>query len=88
MYSLHFLSLAFLCGLASREPRFNGVRILAAIFAVLAILVLGVSIYHIARFKPGISTITWFVFFALQLLVFGGLQLRRPAPATVGEVRI
>ncbi len=88
MYSLHFLSLAFLCVLALREPRFGGVRILASIFAVLAVFVLGVSIYHIARFKPGISTVVWFVFFALQLLVFGGLQLRRPAPATIRETRV
>ena len=75
LYSGFFLSLSVVSALAAREPRWEGVRVLAFIFAILAVLVLIISIVHIGRFKSDASTIIWFVFFGAEAVVFGGLLI-------------
>ena len=83
LYSGFAISLCIVSVMAVREPRWEGVRLLAFIFATLAVLVLIVSIVHIGRFKNDISTVIWFVFFAAEAIVFGGLLIshlvRRPS---------
>ncbi len=61
--------------MAVREPRWEGVRLLVFIFATLAVLVLIISLVHINRFKSDASTVVWFVFFAAEAIVFGGLLI-------------
>jgi hypothetical protein len=75
LYSGFFLSLSVVSAMAAREPRWEGVRVLAFIFATLAVLVLIISVVHIGRFKNDASTVVWFVFFAAEALVFGGLLI-------------
>ena len=83
LYSGFAISLCVVSAMAVREPRWEGVRLLAFIFATLAVLVLIVSIVHINRFKSDASTVVWFVFFAAEAIVFGGLLIshlvRRPS---------
>jgi hypothetical protein len=83
LYSGFAISLCVVSAMAVREPRWEGVRLLAFIFATLAVLVLIVSVVHISRFKSGASTLIWFVFFAAEAIVFGGLLInhlvRRPS---------
>jgi len=75
LYSGLFLSLSVVSALAAREPRWEGVRILVFIFAILAVLVLIISIVHIGRFKSDASIIIWFVFFGAEAVIFGGLLI-------------
>ena len=75
LYSGFFLSLSVVSVMAAREPRWEGVRVLAFIFATMAVLVLIVSVVHIDRFKSDASTVVWFVFFAAEAVVFGGLLI-------------
>ncbi len=69
------ISLSVVSALAVRESRWEGVRVLAFIFATLAVLALIVSVVHIGRFKSDASTGVWFVFFAAEAVVFGGLLI-------------
>lgn len=75
LYSGFFLSLLVVSAMATREPRWEGVRVIAFIFATLAVLVLIVSVVHIDRFKSNASTVVWFVFFVAEVVVFGGLLI-------------
>jgi hypothetical protein len=75
LYSGFFISLCVVSAMAVREPRWEGVRVLAFIFATLAVLVLIVSVVHIGRFKSEAATVVWFVFFAAEVAVFGGLLI-------------
>src|SRR6266568_7921776 len=75
LYSGFFISLCVVSAMAVREPRWEGVRLLVFIFATLAVLVLIISLVHIGRFKSDASTVVWFVFFAAEAIVFGGLLI-------------
>jgi hypothetical protein len=75
LYSGFFISLCVVSLMAVREPRWEGVRLLVFIFATLAVLVLIVSVVHFSRFKSDASTVVWFVFFAAEAIVFGGLLI-------------
>ncbi len=75
LYSGLFISLCVVSAMAVREPRWEGVRLLVFIFATLAVLVLIISLVHINRFKSDASTVVWFVFFAAEAIVFGGLLI-------------
>lgn len=83
LYSGFAISLCIVSAMAVREPRWEGMRLLAFIFATLAVLVLIVSVVHFSRFKSDASTIIWFVFFAAEAITFGGLLisnlLRKPS---------
>ncbi len=77
LYSGHFLTLAFVCALAAREARWEGVRIVAVTLVVLSLLVLVVSVIHLDRFKPNASTIVWFALFGAEAVGLGLLLWRR-----------
>lgn len=83
LYSGFAISLCVVSAMAVREPRWEGVRLLAFIFATLAVLVLIVSVVHFNRFKSDVSAVVWFVFFAAEAIVFAGLLIihliRRPS---------
>jgi hypothetical protein len=81
MYSIFFLTLAACAGLMTLEPDGTAAQPIALALALLAVLVLGVSLYHLDRFKPGAPTVVWFVLFAAEVVVLGGLLRRRRAPA-------
>ncbi len=82
LYSAFFITLAVAAVLAAREPGREAMPLPAVMIFALAVLVLAVSIFHLERFKPGISTFAWFALFGAQALIFGGLLIRqrmRPA---------
>jgi hypothetical protein len=73
LYSAFFLTLAVCSLLASREPAWDGVRWLALSIFLLAALVLLSSFLHLSRFRGGVATPLWFLFFFVELFSFGGL---------------
>jgi hypothetical protein len=87
LYSMFFISISFMSLLAAREPGWADVQFLVFMIGALALLVLVASVLHLDRFRPGLLTIVWFVFFALEALAFGGLyvrtSLRAPAKGVV-----
>jgi hypothetical protein len=86
VYSAWFITLAVACALAAREPDWDGARLVAVALLALAVLVVSVSLLHVARFKPGVPTLVWFGFFGAEALTFGWLLLRRGALASDKEV--
>jgi len=86
LYSAFFLTLAVASLLAAREPRWDGQRWLVFMIALLAVLVLAVSLLHLSRFRGGPGTVAWMVVFAVEAVVFGGLFLRRAVARTAPEV--
>jgi hypothetical protein len=87
LYSAFFITLAITSLLAARERSWTGVRWLVFMIALLALLVLGVSLLHMARFTGGGATVLWLLVLGAEALVCGGLFLRHtlrrrsPAPA-------
>lgn len=75
LYSAFFITLALGCVLAWRDARWSSARLLALSAFFLALMVLGVSLYHLDRFKPGLPTILWFGIFGLECLAFGVLLI-------------
>lgn len=75
LYSAFFLTLAIASVLAARESEFEATQLPIVMLVVLALLVLAVSLYHLERFKPGISTLLWFTLFGADALVFGGILI-------------
>jgi hypothetical protein len=76
LYSAFFLTLAVASVLAVREPSWDAVRWLALMIALLAVLVLVVSLVHLPRFTRPPATAAWLAVFAAEALVFGGLFVR------------
>jgi len=76
LYSAFFLTIAVTGLLAAREPRWDGVRWLAFMVALLGVLVLAVSLLHLPRFTRGAETVVWLAIFAAEAAVFGGLFVR------------
>lgn len=77
LYSAFFLTLAATSLLASREPSWDAVRWLVLMIALLAVLVIAVSLLHLPRFTKPPATAAWLVVFSAEALVFGGLFVRR-----------
>jgi hypothetical protein len=76
LYSAFFLTLALASVLAAREPGWDGVRWLVLMIALLAVLVVGVSLLHLPRFTKPPATAVWLALFGLEAVVFGGLFVR------------
>lgn len=76
LYSAFFITLAIASLLAIREPNWEGVRWLVLMSALLAVLVLGVSLMHLPRFTGVIGRTVWLGLFGTEALVFGGLFVR------------
>jgi len=86
LYSAFFLTLAVSSLLAMRELRWEGIRWLVFMLALLALLVLGVSLLHLSRFTNVTTTIIWFMLFGAEAIAFGSLLIRhlvRPSPKGV-----
>ena len=77
LYSAFFLTIGLTSLLAAREPRWLGVRWVALMTALLAVLVIGTSLLHLPRFREGVATTAWFTFFSLEAVLFGGLFVSR-----------
>jgi len=78
LYSAFFITLALASLLATREPGWDGVRWLVLMIALLAVLVVAVSLLHLPRFtKAPAATAVWLALFGAEALVFGGLFVRR-----------
>jgi len=73
LYSAFFLTLAVASLLAMRERSWAAVRWLVLMVALLAMLVLGVSLVHLARFTSGASTVVWMVVLVAEAIGCGGL---------------
>ena len=76
LYSAFFLTLALTSLLASRETGWDGVRWLVLMIALLAVLVIAVSLLHLPRFTRAPATAVWLALFGAEALVFGGLFVR------------
>jgi hypothetical protein len=77
LYSAFFITLALTSLLAIREPGWDGVRWLVLMIALLAVLVVAVSLLHLPRFTKAPATAVWLALFGAEALVFGGLFVRR-----------
>ena len=73
LYSAFFLTLAVASLLAMRERSWAAVRWLVLMVALLALMVLGVSLVHLARFTSGGTTVVWMVVLLAEALGWGGL---------------
>jgi hypothetical protein len=76
LYSAFFLTLAAASLLALRERSWDGVRWLALMIGMLAVLVIAISLVHLPRFTRPPATAVWLALFAVEALVFGGLFVR------------
>lgn len=76
LYSAFFLTLALTSLLATRESGWDGVRWLVLMIALLAVLVVAVSLMHLPRFTRAPATAVWLALFGAEALVFGGLFVR------------
>ncbi len=86
LYSAFFITLAVTSALAARERSWGAVRWVVFMIGSLAILVLGVSVLHLARFTRTGGTVIWMLVLAAEAVVCGGLflrhTLRRPSLVT------
>lgn len=85
LYGAFFIALALVAGLSSAEWRWEGVRTPAVMLMSLGIAVVLISLLHLDRFKSPLALFIWFVFFAAEALIFGGLLIiQRVRPAVEG----
>jgi hypothetical protein len=77
LYSAFFVALAVVALVSSREAQWRGVRWLVWMLGLLALCTLAVSLAHLPTFRPGVAEVVWFVAWAAQLVIFGGLFTRR-----------
>jgi hypothetical protein len=70
-----FLALAIVAGLSISEWRWEGVRAPVIMLMSLGIAVVLISLLHLDRFKSPLALLIWFVLFAAEALIFGGLLL-------------
>lgn len=79
------LALATLAGLSIGEWHWGGVRATVVMLMSLGIIVVLISLLHLDRFKSPLALLVWFVLFATEALIFGGLLLvRQVRPAMKG----
>lgn len=88
LYGAFFLALAVVTGLSIGEWRWEGVRAPAVMLMSLGIAVVLISLLHLDRFKSPLALLIWFVLFAAEALIFGGLLLvQQVRPIVKGVVR-
>ncbi len=78
VYSVFFLTFALGGVLAAREPSWTGVRVYVLANLGMLLLIIGVSIWHADRFKPGPVTWAWYAVCLAGAAAFGLALLRRP----------
>jgi hypothetical protein len=77
LYGAFFLALAFVTGLCIDEWRWEGVRTPVIMLMSLGIAVVLISLLHLDKFKSPPALLIWFVLFAAEALIFGGLLIAR-----------
>ena len=77
VYSVFFLTFAIGGWLAAREPGWGGVRIYVIANLGMLLLIVGISLWHGDRFKPGISAWVWYACCLASISAFGAALLRR-----------
>jgi len=78
VYSAFFLTFALGGVLAAREPDWAGGRVYVLANLGMLLLIVGVSIWHFDRFKPGPTTWAWYALCLAGVVGFGRALLRRP----------
>ena len=87
LYGAFFLGLALVAGLCIDEWRWEGVRTPVIMFMSLGITVVLISLLHLDRFKSPPALLVWFVLFAAEALIFGGLLIVKQGRPDVKEVQ-
>jgi len=87
LYGAFFLGLALVAGLCIDEWRWEGVRTPAVMLMSLGITVVLISLLHLDKFKSPLALFIWFVLFAAEALIFGGLLIVKQGRAVVKEVQ-
>jgi hypothetical protein len=87
LYGAFFLGLALMAGLCIDEWRWEGVRTPAVMLMSLGIAVVLISLLHLDKFKSPLALFIWFMFFAAEALIFGGLLVVKQGRAVVKEVQ-
>jgi len=77
VYSVFFLTFALGGVLAAREPSWAGVRVYVLANLGMLLLIIGVSLLHADRFKPGPVTWAWYVLCLAGMAGFGVALLWR-----------
>jgi len=77
LYGAFFLGLALMAGLSISEWRWEGVRVPVIMLMSLGITVVLISLLHLDKFKSPLALLIWFVLFAAEALIFGGLLIAR-----------
>lgn len=85
IYSAFFLGIAACAALAAREPRWEGIRIYTIAQLFLLVLVTGVSVVHINRFRAGPATWIWFAGCVIGAGAFAAVLLRHSGRATLSR---
>jgi len=86
VYSVFFLTFAVGGWLAAREPGWGGVRIYVLANVGMLLLIVGVSLWHSDRFKPGLTTWVWYACCLASIGAFGAALWRRPDQRAVKGV--
>jgi hypothetical protein len=87
LYGAFFLGLAIVAGLCISEWRWEGVRTPAIMLMSLGITVVLISLLHLDKFKSPLALLIWFVLFAAEALIFGGLLIVKLGRPVVKEVQ-
>jgi hypothetical protein len=77
-YSVFFLTFALGAALVMREPRWEGARVYVQANLGMLLLIIGVSLWHLDRFKPGLPIWAWYALCAAGVVAFGAAWLRHP----------
>jgi hypothetical protein len=78
VYSVFFLTFALGGLLAAREPGWAGVRVYVLANLCMLLLIIGVSLRHVDRFKPGPAMWVWYALCLTGAVAFSMALLRRP----------
>ena len=86
VYSVYFLTFAIGAILSAREPRWMGVWVYLAANLGMFGLIIGVSILHSSRFKPGLPTWVWYAIWLGVTVAFALVVLRRSSVLIPEEI--
>jgi hypothetical protein len=85
VYSIFFLAFAVGGLLAARERGWAGIWVYVLANLIMLLLIIGVSLYHSDRFKPGPPTLVWYSVCAIGAVAFAAALVYR---LRAGQVEI
>lgn len=88
VYSVYFLTFAIGALLSAREPRWRGVWVYLAANLSMFVLIVGVSMLHSGRFRPGVPTWVWYAIWLSATAAFATALVRRPKISTLAETLV